>query len=191
MAGEKYIIASVGNAIQIDVKIILGPVGYVFLGKCGDADSLLRAVRVLQPDFVIIDNNSQFKKIEMALHTIDEEMLCACIIIGENKDFFTNVESQISNVISICDNLQNEEIFINTISMAIINFKRIAELKRKLNEVTDNLETRKLVERAKYLLMEHEGINENAAYDKMRKKSMDNRLSMKSLAKIIISTYEK
>ena len=59
-----------------------------------------------------------------------------------------------------------------------------------LKEMTENYESRKVVERAKWILMERNNLNENEAYDRMRKKSMDSRMSMRSIAEAIIFTYE-
>ena len=56
--------------------------------------------------------------------------------------------------------------------------------------MTENYESRKQVERAKWILMERDELSENEAYERIRKKSMDNRMSMKSIAEAIIYTYE-
>jgi response regulator NasT len=189
MAGEKYIIATVGNAMQIAIRNILNPAGYIFLGKCSDAAALLRSIRSLQPEFIVVDLNSPIKELGRVIYTVDEEMLSACIILGEPRDYGSESLIQNSNVLTFCDKSLNKEILIQTVSMALINFKRVTELNRKLNEMTENYETRKLIERAKGILMDREGISENIAYDKMRKKSMNNRLSMKSIAMTIIKAY--
>jgi len=189
MAGEKYIIATAGSGLQIAIRNILNPVGYVFLGKCSDSASLLRAIRSLQPEFIVVDLSSQIKEIERVIHTVDEEMLCACIIIGEPSDYGPDSLLENSKVLSFCEKSLKKEILTQVISMALISYKRVFELNRKLNEMTENFETRKLVERAKAMLMEREGLSENVAYDKMRKKSMNNRISMKSMAMTIIKAY--
>ncbi len=189
MAGEKYIIATAGSGLQIAVRNILNPVGYVFLGKCSDSASLLRAIRSLQPEFIVVDLSSQIKEIERVIHTVDEEMLCACIIIGEPSDYGPDSLLENSKVLSFCEKSLKKEILTQVISMALISYKRVFELNRKLSEMTENFETRKLVERAKAMLMEREGLSENVAYDKMRKKSMNNRISMKSMAMTIIKAY--
>jgi response regulator NasT len=118
-------------------------------------------------------------------------MLCACIIIGEPNDYGPDSIIQNSKVLSFSSKTLNKETFSQIVSLAIINYKRISEMNRKLNEMTENYESRKLVERAKGLLMQHEGISENEAYERIRKKSMNNRMSMKSMAQTIIKGYEK
>lgn len=190
MAGEKYVIATVENPLQITVRNMLNPSGYIFLGNCSDSVSLLRLVRSYHPDFIIVDYNMQIRELKKTIETVDDEMLCTCILIGEYKDIEVANFVERSRVAYFCPKPINKEIFLNTVELANITFKRMFELSRKLKEMTDNYETRKVVERAKWLLMDRDGISETEAYEKMRKKSMDSRLSMKSIAEAIIFTQE-
>ena len=83
MSGEKYIIATADNPCQISLRNMLNPYGYTFLGNCSDAVSLMRLIRSYQPDFVVADLNLQHRELRRAIETIDDEMLCACILIGD------------------------------------------------------------------------------------------------------------
>jgi response regulator NasT len=150
----------------------------------------MRLVRSYHPDFVVVDTNMKLRELKNTIETIDEEMLCACIIIGEYKDLDIESLLEKSKVLSFCPKPLNKDIFFHIIDMTMMNYKRVFELANKLKEMTENYETRKLVERAKWILMERNGINENEAYDRMRKKSMDSRMSMKSISEAIIFTYE-
>jgi Response regulator with putative antiterminator output domain len=190
MAGEKYIVAATENPLQISIRNILNPSGFAFLGNCNDALSLMRLIRSYHPDFIIADIGLQPGELRNTLETVDDEMLCACVILGDYSD--TSVLSLIerSKVISFCPKPLNKEILLHTVEMANINFKRIFQLDKKLKEMTENYETRKSVERAKWILMERDGMSEKDAYDRIRKKSMDNRMTMKSVADAIIFTYE-
>ncbi len=190
MAGEKYIVAAADNPVQIAVRNILNPGGYSFLGNCGDAISLIRLVRSYHPDFVIVDMSMQMSELRNTLLTIDDEMLCSCVLIGEYRDTAVSALLEGSRVIAFCPKPLNREILLQTVEMANISYRRISELNRKLVEMTENYETRKVVERAKWILMERDGMSEKDAYDRIRKKSMDNRMSMKSIAEAIIFTYE-
>lgn len=69
----------------------------------------------------------------------------------------------------------------------VIHNRKLAEEKETLSA---KLEERKLIERAKGLLMKKQGLSEDEAYIKMRKQSMDNRRSMKEIAEAVILTYE-
>lgn len=190
MAGEKYILAATDNSLQIAVRNILNPSGYIFLGNCSDATSLIRLVRSFHPDFIVVDIAIQQSDVRNILETIDNEMLCASVLLGEYKDsgIFTIIEK--SNAMSYCPKPLNRDIVLNTVEMANMNYKRVFGLDRKLKEMTEYYEGRKLVERAKQILMTRDGLSEKEAYERMRKKSMDERMTMKSIAETIILTYK-
>lgn len=190
MAGEKYIVAAIENPIQITVRNILNPNGFMFLGNCSDSISLMRLIRNQHPDFAVVDGSLQPAELRNVLETIDDEMLCACVLLGNQRDTSVTSLLEKSKVISFCPKPLNREILLQTVEMAYMNFIRVSDLDKKLRDMTENYETRKSVERAKWILMEREGINEGDAYNRIRKKSMDNRMSMKSIAYAIILTYE-
>lgn len=190
MSSEKYIVATADNPSQISIRNILNPYGFMFLGNCSDSISLLRLIRSYNPDFVVIDMGKQLRDIRPVIDTIDDEMLCACILVGQNKDVEIEDLQEKSKIVTLCPKPLSKDLFIHTVEMALLSFKRILKLDRKLREMTENYETRKAVERAKWILMEREGINENDAYERMRKKSMDTRTPIKALAEAIIFAYE-
>ncbi len=190
VAGEKYIVATTENPMQIAVRNMLNPAGYVFLGNCNDSVSLMRLIRSYSPDFVVVDIAMQIRELRNALETIDDEMLCPCIAVGDYKELEVLNMMENSKVLSFCPKPINRDVLMQIVDMAIINYKRIYELNKKLKEMTENYETRKAVERAKWVLMKRDGITEEEAYERMRKKSMNNRMSMKSIADAIIFTYE-
>jgi AmiR/NasT family two-component response regulator len=63
-------------------------------------------------------------------------------------------------------------------------------LRKEVGDLRDALETRKVVERAKGVLMEVHGLPEADAFRRIRKTSMDSRKSMKEVAEAILLTYE-
>ncbi|MCR4434693.1 MAG: ANTAR domain-containing protein [Clostridiales bacterium] len=190
MAGEKYVVATAENPLQITIRNMLNPYGYMFLGNCYDSLSLMKLIRSCNPDFVVVDLGLQLRELRQTIETVDDEMLCACIVIGDYKDVELTSLVEKSKVLSLCPKPLSKELLLHTVEMAMINYKRVFDLNRKLKEMTENYETRKVVERAKWILMERDKISENEAYERMRKKSMDSRMSMKSIAEAIIFTYE-
>lgn len=190
MAGEKYIVVTAENPVQIAVRNILNPYGFMFLEHCREPASLMRMVRSYQPDFIVVDLNLHPRELRRAIETIDEEMICTCILIGDYKDLEMSSLVEKSKAISFCLKPLNREILINTVELSLMFYKKISEMNKKIKEVTENFEGRKLVDRAKWILIERDGISENEAYERMRRKSMDNRTTMKSIANAIILSHE-
>jgi|LSQX01.1.fsa_nt_gb response regulator NasT len=185
MAGEKYVVAAVENRVQVAVRNILNPHGYVFLEHCSDPVSLLRLVRSYHPDFIVVDSGMQLSNARSTLETVDDEMLCTGILLGEYGDAvaFSIVEK--SKVFSFCPKPLNRDILLNTVDLAILNYRRMLELDLQLRKMTEEYESKKRIERAKIILME-QGLSEKDAYGMIRKRSMDERTTMRSIADSII-----
>lgn len=190
MTGGNYIVASTERSVQIAIRNILNPNGYVFLDCCSGAATLLRLVRSYHPEFIVVDAELQISEIRNTLEMIDDEVLCAIIVLGNYKDsvLFTLMEK--SNTVSYCPKPLNSELLLYTVNMAVLNYRRVFNLNIKLRQMTDNYEGRKQVDRAKWLLMEREGLNEKEAYERIRKRSMDERQSMRTVADLIIYSFK-
>jgi response regulator NasT len=81
-----------------------------------------------------------------------------------------------------------ESALIAAIELAISRYAELTGLKKENIELKDAMEARKIVERAKGILMQREGISESEAYARLRKISMDRRTTMKDVAEILISS---
>ncbi len=186
MAGEKYIIATTENSLRVAVRNILNPNGYIYLESTNQAASLIRAVRTFHPDFAIVDLESAQSDVRRSLETIDSEMLCPCILIGSYKDsaVLSIIESSYS--VSFCPKQVIREALLNTVEMAIINYRRILGYDKKIKQITEDYEGKRFVDRAKCILMERNKISEKEAYDIIRKASMNSRKSMRATAQSII-----
>lgn len=190
MTGGKYIVATRDNAIQISVRNILNPNGYIYLEQCRDAVTLLRLVRSFHPDLIVVDTAMQLGELRSTLETVDGEMLCATILLGDYGDPAVSALVGRSNAMSSCPKPPGRDLLLQTADMAVMNYRRVSELGARFRQATDNYEARKQIDVAKALLIEHEGLSEKEAYERIRKKSMDERLSMRTVADLIIHSYK-
>ena len=190
MTGGKYIVATKDNGIQIAIRNILNPGGYFYLEHCGDAGTLLRLVRSYHPELIVVDAAMLPGELRSTLETIDSEILCAILLLGDYNDPAVNSLIEGSNAISICPKPVNRELLLHTADMSVMNYRRVLALGAKLRQMTDNYESRKQVEVAKAMLMDREGLSEKEAYERIRKRSMDERLSMRTIADLVIHSYK-
>ena len=75
--------------------------------------------------------------------------------------------------------------------VAVKRFAEVKSLNDELEQLKDSLETRKLLDRAKGILMTAHGMTEQEAYRRMQQFSMAKRISLKELAESIIEAAEK
>ncbi|MBI5238172.1 MAG: ANTAR domain-containing protein, partial [Deltaproteobacteria bacterium] len=83
-----------------------------------------------------------------------------------------------------------QEQILPAVEVALVRFKDVEALRKENVALKDAIEARKIIEKAKGLLMEKEGLNENESFIRIRKISMDRRKSMKEIAEIIILAFE-
>jgi response regulator NasT len=76
------------------------------------------------------------------------------------------------------------------IEVAAGRFAELQDLEAEVGELTDQLEARKVVERAKGLLQTHEELTEPAAFRWLQSTAMERRLTMKATAEQVIAAYE-
>jgi response regulator NasT len=79
---------------------------------------------------------------------------------------------------------------IPAIELAVSRFSEIAELEREVASLSDRLETRKLVERAKGLLQSEQGMTEPEAFKWIQRAAMDRRTTMKRVAEVVLETLD-
>jgi response regulator NasT len=80
---------------------------------------------------------------------------------------------------------------VPAIEMAVSRFTELKELEKEVADLSQRLETRKLVDRAKSILQTEYGLTEPAAFRWIQKTSMDRRMSMQQVAQAVIEDAEE
>ncbi len=84
----------------------------------------------------------------------------------------------------------DEKSFIPTVEMCLSRAEKIQSLEKQVQEVSQKLEDRKIIDIAKGLLMKERNLDEQEAYKLLRKMSMDGRKSISEVARTIAIVYE-
>lgn len=184
----KYIMSGEDKKTLITAKSILSASGYLFLGCPKDPSGILRCIRSTSPDLVIFDINGDFSSLRPVLEVLDDELLSACLLLLNNKDDEIMEFMNKARVVTFIAKPLQHETLTQIADISVMNFKRILEYEQKIKKLNDTLESRKAVEKAKWILVKQEGLSESDAYDVIRKKSRDNRISMRDIAEAIILT---
>ena len=79
---------------------------------------------------------------------------------------------------------------IPSIELAVSRFSEIRTLEHEVDTLSERLETRKLVERAKGLLQANQGMTEPEAFKWIQRAAMDRRTTMKHVAEVVLETLE-
>jgi two-component system, response regulator / RNA-binding antiterminator len=152
--------------------------------------NLLEVVKSLQPDAVVLNLYSPDQKVLTMMLTLNQHFAVPVIIFAEDQQSDT-----INNVIKagvsayIVDGLEPKRIK-TIIEVAIARFNEQKVLKDELQKTKSQLEERKLIDRAKAILIKSKGYSEDQAYHALRKLAMDRKVSLGEMAKNVIAMLE-
>ena len=187
---QRIIVADSCTDWQKNIKLMLSKAGYLVIGEASDGATTIKMVRDRQPDLVIIEAGLMgVSGIEVA-SIIDEDKLAPVILTVDNYQPYLLTKAKNAGVQSLLVKPFGEAILIPSVELALNNYREMVELERKLKQMEEKLETRKIIERAKGILMETTGMSEAQAFRKIQKQSMDKRISMRAVAEAIIMAHE-
>ncbi|KNY30051.1 ANTAR domain-containing response regulator [Pseudobacteroides cellulosolvens] len=185
---SKFIISGEDKRTLTLFKNILVSSGHVFIGYLKEPTNLLRCIRTNVPDFIIVEATNDFSELKRVLEIIDDEILAACVVVMNTKNDKIIEFIKGKRVLSYITKPVYEEPALQVIDMSLLNYSRIIEYERKVKKLNETLESRKIVEKAKWILVQKDGYTEEAAYEVIRRKSRDNRIPMKEIAEALILT---
>lgn len=152
-----------------------------------DTANLLKTIDRLQPDVIIIDCESPDRDMIENMRLVAKENPKPVVMFVEDGDGSLAKEAVRAGVSAyIVDGLSSSRIR-PVIEVAIERFAMVDELRRDLTKSREDLETRKLVDRAKGFLMDQRGLSESDAYNAMRKLAMAEAITLGKVAQRIIS----
>lgn len=149
--------------------------------------ALLKEVDAWQPDVIMIDTESPSRDMLESLHMISSYSPKPVVMFSEAEDeemINLSVKSGVSAyVVGDPDSARIRPI----LDAAVARFNEYQRLKDELVQTKGELESRKLIDEAKRLLMDVKGISENDAFHSMRKTAMDSGQKMEDVARTVIS----
>lgn len=176
--GSRNTFAGIKNALSSD--------GHIFLGYSNKPFNILRHIRNLNPDMIIVEVKNNFRELRPILQIIDEEIMAACILLLDSRsdeifDFLRR-----TRVITYIIKPAFEDVLHQTVDISLINFTRVLDYEKRIEKLNNSLESRKVIEKAKWLIVEQQGLSEAEAYEIIRKRSRDSRIPMRDIAEAII-----
>jgi len=168
----------------------LNEAGFEVTGRVSCDDDILSGIQVCNPDVLVIDMESPDDYIFNQLAEINKECPKPIVFFaekGESDVIKKAVQSGVSAF--IVDGLTARRIK-PVIELAIERFIEMQSLYKKLAESKENLEERKIIERAKGILMSRKEVSEDDAYTSLRKLAMEQNKKLADIAKNVIEMSE-
>lgn len=189
---RKIIIVDDDPIIRMDIKDILQAAGYDVVGEAADGFDAIELCKKHNPELVIMDIQMPVLDGLKASKRINMENLAGGILLltaFSSEDFIEKAKG--AGAYGYLVKPLDEKSFIPTIEMCLSRADDLKNLKNQLDKTELKLNERKLIEKAKGILMKEMSINEDEAFKFIRKLSMDKRCSMTEISKTLIIGYEE
>ena len=164
--------------------------GFDVVETAHTAAALLDRVAAVQPDVIIIDTNSPTRDTLEQLSFVTREQPRPIVLFTDDREN-TTIQAALRAGVSayVVAGMQPDRLQ-PILDVALARFEQERALRDELRDTQDRLAERKVVERAKGLLMEQKRVSENEAFRMMRKLAMDRNRQLVEIAQQIIDIAE-
>lgn len=168
----------------------LSDAGYHVIAKVITSDNLAHQVRLHQPDVIIVDLESPDRDTLEHMHSISRDQPRPIVMFAEDQDS-ESIHKAIKAGVSayIVDGLSSKRVK-PVMEVAIARFREYQALRDELAQTKISLEERKLVDRAKALLIKQQKMSEEEAHQALRKLAMDQGKKLGEVARSVIAILD-
>ncbi|MFI6979665.1 ANTAR domain-containing response regulator [Embleya sp. NPDC050154] len=183
----RVVIAEDEALIRLDLKEMLEEEGYHVVGEAGDGQRAVELVHECRPDLVILDVKMPILDGISAAEQIAKARLAPVLMLTAFSQRELVERARDAGAMAYLVKPFTKGDLVPAIEMAVSRYTELAALEREVGDLTQRLETRKLVDRAKSVLQEKYGMSEPEAFRWIQKASMDRRMSMRTVAEVVVS----
>jgi two-component system, response regulator PdtaR len=191
MRALKIVIADNESIIRMDLKEILEEAGHEVVGEATDGVKAIDLTRKFKPDLVIMDIKMPEMDGIAAAKAISNDKIAPVLLLTAFSQKEIVDKAKDSGVLAYLVKPVKESNLFPAMEIAMSRFEEIKQLEHELDDVKNSLEMRKILDRAKGILMDAYGLNESEAYRRIQQYSMAKRKTIKEVAQAIIDSVLK
>lgn len=183
---RRVVVAEDEAVIRLDIVEMLREVGYDVVGEAADGESAIRLAEELRPDLVVMDIKMPVLDGISAAERIAKARIAPVVLLTafSQKELVERARDAGAMAYVVKPFTSND--LVPALEIALSRHAEITALESEIADMTDRFETRKLVERAKSLLISNMGLSEPEAFRWIQKTSMDRRLTMREVAETVL-----
>ncbi len=188
---KTILIADDEPVTMIYISSILRENGYKVVGEAYDGFDAVEICRKKKPDLVLMDVKMPLLDgIKASKIIINEGLSDSVLLVTAHSNGEYIEQAKDAGVMGYLVKPIEEKCLLPAVEIAIAKGKEIKRIRDDAEKIKKSLESRKVIERAKGLLMKKYKITEEEAYNRIRKLSMNKRCSMEKIADAIIINNE-
>jgi two-component system, response regulator PdtaR len=187
---RRVVIAEDEALIRLDLKEMLAESGYDVVGEAADGEAAVELARTLEPDLVILDVKMPVLDGISAAEQITAAGTSAVVMLTAFSQRELVERAVDAGAMAYLVKPFGKSDLLPAIEVAVSRHQQLRALAAEVHDLTDRLDTRKLLDRAKGLLQSKAGMTEPAAFRWIQKTSMDRRTSMRAVAQAVVDGDE-
>jgi len=190
MDSLRILIADDESIIRLDLKKILENMGHKVVAEASDGQKAIELARENEIDLAILDIKMPgMDGLDVAKILTEEKIAPVLLLTAYSQQDLINRAKE-AGVFGYLVKPFKEADLLPAIEIAISRYHEMEALEKEVGDLSDKLETRKLVDRAKGMLMDKRGMKEHEAFRWIQLQSMNTRKSMREIAEAVILTHE-
>ena len=186
MAAKRVVIAEDEPLIRLDLRESLEEEGYDVVAEAGDGEEAVELVRSHRPDVAILDIKMPLVDGLAAAREIVRDRLAAVVILTAFSQRDLVEQARDAGALAYLVKPYQQSELVPAIELAVARFRELVALSEQSESLADQLETRKIVDRAKGRLMDEYDMAEQQAFRFLQQTAMGSRTSMKAIAEKVI-----
>ena len=185
-SASKVLIAEDEAIIRLDLKEMLEEEGFDVVGEASDGEAAVRLAHERDPDLVIMDIKMPgMDGLTAAERIVSEGVAAVLILTAFSQRDLVHRAAEAGAIGYLVKPFQKSDL-VPAIEIALARQAELAAVKKESKDLSDQLETRKLVDRAKGKLMDERKLTEAEAFRSIQKRAMDERRSMRAVAEDVL-----
>lgn len=187
----RVIIASNEASTREEIKRVLQEASYKVVAEASDGFDAIKLCRQHNPDVILMEANMPLLDGISAAQIINKEDISGAIVFLVSK-----INKEIIHKIKIVGSRGcvmkpfEKDSLVSTIEIAIYTGNEYRKIKKEKEAIEQKFEDRKAIDKAKGILMVNENLTEEEAYSRIRKYSMEKRVTMREISEFIIVSYK-
>jgi len=191
MYGLRIVLADPDPVFRVHLKEKLIKTGYTVVAEASDGRSALQLIFNIQPDLVILNLQLPGRSGLKIAQIITEQRVAPVILMAEldKQDELQDALQHwaFSYILKPVDEIN----LFPAIAVCVAGFSKLCQVEQENRKLRETIETRKILDKAKGLLIEFKGMTEQQAFKYIQKVSMDKCMPIKSVARQIIMALDR
>jgi two-component system, response regulator PdtaR len=183
----RVVIAEDEAIIRLDLRETLEEEGYEVVGETGRGDQAVELVRATKPDLAILDIKMPHMDGLEAARIISSEKICGVLMLTAFSQREVVEDARDAGALAYLVKPYQKSDLIPAIEVAIGRFRELQQLTGEVDALGEQLEARKIIDRAKGVLIDECGLKESEAFSFIQRTAMSERSRMREVAERVLA----